>query len=371
MSKEKKVLETILSETDIQINGNHKWDPQINDHKFYKQVITEGSIGLGEAYMNGLWDCEALDEFFYKVLTAKIETKIKKNIKVLSYIFASRFINKQTKERSKQVAYVHYDIGNDLYKNMLDKRLIYSCAYWENAQNIDEAQEAKLNLICRKLQLKPGMRLLDIGCGWGGLAKYAAENFGVSVVGVTLSKEQVIIAKEVNEGLPVEIRLQDYRDVHEQFDRIVSVGMFEHVGHLNYHYFIRLAHENLTEDGIFLLHTIGSSESVSTTDPWINKYIFPNGMLPSIPQIAKAIDGYFVMEDWHNFGLYYDKTCMAWLNNFKNNWPQLQQHYSNEFYRMWTYYLSVSAASFRARNNHLWQIVLTKKNRKGMYLSVR
>jgi cyclopropane-fatty-acyl-phospholipid synthase len=371
MNKSKKIILKLLQDSDIEINGNRAFDPQVKDESFYKKIISKGSIGLGEAYMHGLWECEALDEFFYKILNAEVENKIKKDINTLLYVIGSKIINKQTKEKSKEVAKVHYDIGNNLYKWMLDERMIYSCAYWEHATNLNEAQEAKLELICRKLDLKPGLKLLDIGCGWGGLAKYAAEKYNVSVVGITLSKEQVAIANEVNKNLPVEIRLMDYRDVHEKFDRIVSVGMFEHVGHLNYLNFIKLAHENLTDDGIFLLHTIGTNDGESTTDPWINKYIFPNGKLPSIKQIAKAIEGYFVFEDWHNFGLYYDRTCMEWLKNFKQNWEHIKPDYSETFYRMWVYYLSVSAASFRARNNHLWQIVLTKKNRQSIYHSIR
>jgi cyclopropane-fatty-acyl-phospholipid synthase len=321
--------------------------------------------------MNGWWDCNALDEFFFRVFKKRLDKSVQLNLNTIFHIAKARMFNQQTKSKSMEVAVRHYDIGNDLYQKMLDKRMIYSCAYWENAKDLDEAQERKLDLICRKLKLESGMRLLDIGCGWGGLAQYAAEKYNVSVVGVTLSEQQVVIARKVNKGLPVEIRLQDYRDLHEKFDRIVSVGMFEHVGYKNYRTLMKIVSENLINEGIFLLHTIGGNESVSNTDPWINKYIFPNSMLPSIEQIAKAIEGEFVVEDWHNFGFFYDRTCMEWLKKFEINWPELSKNYDGTFYRMWKYYLSVCAASFRARKNNLWQIVLTKPEKLEPYFSVR
>jgi cyclopropane-fatty-acyl-phospholipid synthase len=371
MRTDKQVIEQMLEKTGIIINGNNPWDLKVNNPLLYKRILSQGSLGLGEAYMEGWWDCTALDEFFFRVFKLKLDKDIPFNWKTFFYMLRARLFNQQTKFKSKEVAMKHYDIGNDIYQKMLDKLMIYSCAYWKNAKDIDEAQEKKLDLICRKLKLEPGMSLLDIGCGWGGLARYAAERYGVLVVGITLSEEQLAIARQVNQGLPVEIRLQDYRDLHEKFDRIVSVGMFEHVGYKNYSTLMKIASENLVDDGIFLLHTIGGNESVNSTDPWINKYIFPNSMLPSIEQIAKAIKGRFIMEDWHNFGVYYDRTCMEWLKKFEEHWPELHKNYDDAFYRMWKYYLCASAASFRARKNNLWQIVLTKQQRLESYISIR
>lgn len=371
MRTDKQVVEQLLEGTGIVIDGDNPWDLKVNNPQLYERILTNGSLGFGEAFMDGWWDCDALDDLFYRILKLKLDERIPFNWKTFFYLLKARVFNQQTKSRSMEVAVKHYDIGNDIYQHMLDKRMVYSCAYWKKAQNIDEAQEAKLDLICKKLKLESGMRLLDIGCGWGGLAQYAAEKYQVSVVGITLSEQQVIIARQVNLGLPVEIRLQDYRDLHEKFDRIVSVGMFEHVGYRNYGALIRAAYESLTDDGIFLLHTIGGNRSVNSTDPWINKYIFPNSMLPSIRQIADAIQGLFIMEDWHNFGSYYDRTCMEWLKKFEESWPELSSIYDETFYRMWKYYLSVSAASFRARKNNLWQIVLTKQQRQEFYQSVR
>jgi len=362
----------LLNEAGINMNGNNPWDIQIYDERFYKRVITQAELGLGESYMDGWWDVEKLDEMIYRIVKADLQNKVKRNLKVALQLSGFYILNMQSRKRAFIIGERHYDLGNDLFECMLDKRMNYSCAYWKDASNLDEAQENKLELICRKLYLEPEMKILDIGCGWGAFAKYAAEKYGVSVVGITVSKEQSKLAAELCKGLPVEIRLQDYRDVNEKFDRIVSIGMFEHVGYKNYRKYFEIAANNLKENGLFLLHTIGEVRSVKSTDLWTHKYIFPNGMLPSIAQIAKAVEGLFVVEDLHNFGADYDKTLMAWFENFNRNWDRLKDKYGERFYRMWKYFLLSSAGAFRARNkNQLWQIVLSKKGVPGGYVSIR
>ena len=318
--KYESLVKELLSLAGIEINGSNPWDIQVHDEKFYKRAVTEVELGLGESYIDGWWDVEKLDEMIYRIIRADLQNKVKSNFKVALQLAGFYLINMQARRRAFIIGERHYDLGNDLFQNMLDKRMNYSCAYWKNASTLDEAQENKLDLICKKLYLKPGMRVLDIGCDWGAFGKYAAEKHGVAVVGITVSKEQVSLGKELCKDLPVEIRLQDYRDVKEKFDRIVSVGMIEHVGYKNYREYFKIAERNLKDDGLFLLHTIGEVRSTKSTDPWTHKYIFPNGMLPSIAQLGKAIEGKFVMEDWHNIGSDYDKTLMAWYNNFKNSW---------------------------------------------------
>lgn len=367
----KTMAQELLAAANITINGSKDEDIVINDDSLYARAISQGSLGLGEAYMDGLWDCRALDQFFDTILSAQLDQKIPKNLNTFVSFLKAKVINLQSPSRAFEVGEKHYDLDNDLFKLMLDKNMIYSCAYWKNADNLDAAQENKLDLICKKLYLKPGMKLLDIGCGWGGLAKFAAQNYGVEVVGITISKEQAEYAQENTKGLPVQIRLQDYRDLNEQFDRIVSVGMFEHVGYKNYKTFMEVTNKLLKDDGLMLLHTIGNNISQFTGDEWINKYIFPNGMLPSINQISDAFEGLFVMEDWHNFGPDYDKTLMAWYNNFIKAWPELKSRYSDRFYRMWTYYLLMCAGTFRSRKIQLWQIVLSKHGVPGGYVSIR
>lgn len=360
-----------MSLAEIEINGTQPWDLQVHNDNFYRRVLTHGSVGLGEAYMDAWWDCEALDQFFCRIVHADLEHKVRGNWKLLLKALAARIVNLQSRGRAFQVGERHYDLGNDLFENMLDKRLVYSCAYWNDARTLDEAQENKLDLICRKIGLKRGMRILDIGCGWASFAKYAAEKYGATVVGITVSKEQLTLGRRLCKGLPVEIRLQDYRDINESFDRVVSVGMFEHVGYKNYETFMRCVHKCLKDDGLFLLHTIGGNESVVAPEPWSHKYIFPNGLLPSIRQIGAAIEGLFVMEDWHNFSVDYDKTLMAWHRNFENSWDKIKSNYDERFYRMWRYFLLSNAGAFRARKNQLWQVILSKSGVRGGYISIR
>ncbi|MCW9054577.1 MAG: cyclopropane fatty acyl phospholipid synthase [Candidatus Pacebacteria bacterium] len=369
MKSEEKGKE-LLAHAGIEVGGNKPWDIQVKDPRFFRRVLAEGPLALGESYMDGWWDAESLDMFFDKVLSAELEKKII-TPSLMLHILRAKFVNLQSPKRAFKVGEEHYDVGNDLYRRMLDSRMVYTCGYWRDANTLDEAQEAKLDLVCRKLGLMKGQRILDIGCGWGSFAKFAAERYGVEVVGITISKEQKNLAEESVKGLPVEIRLQDYREMNEQFDHIVSIGMFEHVGRKNYREYMEVAHRNLKDGGMFLLHTIGGNRSAHTTDPWIEKYIFPGGMLPSITQIGESIEGLFVMEDWHNFGTDYDTTLMHWFKNFDAHWSDIKDHYGERFYRMWKYYLMMSAGSFRSRKNQLWQITLSKGGVRGGYQSVR
>ncbi len=358
--KAKDVIQSLLTEAGVELNGSRPWDIQVHDERAYKRWLTETELGVGESYMDGWWDVKALDEFFNKILRANLEQKIKHNLKTALFILSTRLFNQQTKAKSKIVGREHYDLGNDLFRQMLDKRMIYSSAYWKNAKTLDEAQEAKLDLICRKLALKPGMKVLDIGCGWGGFARFAAEKYGVEVVGVSISKEQIEMGKVLCTGLPVELRFQDYREVKGKFDAVLSIGFIEHVGYKNYHTYMKVVDRCLKEEGISLVHTIGNNTSVTYVNAWTDKYIFPHGMVPSVAQIAKSAEDLFVIEDVENFGPDYDKTLMAWYANFKNAWPQLKDKYGERFYRMWRYFLLSSAGGFRARFNQLWQFVMTK-----------
>jgi len=372
MPKDKAVIQSLLYEAQITLNGSGDSDLQVINPEFYSRVLSDGILGLGESYMDGWWDVKKPDELFYKLINATLQEKVK-TWKIVPHILKAKIFNAGKESKAFEVGVKHYDIGNKLFQKMLDKRMVYSCGYWKDAKNLDEAQEAKLDLICRKLNFKPGMKVLDVGCGWGGFCKYAAENYGVEVVGITISKEQAELAKELCKGLNVDIKLQDYRslDPNIQFDRVVSVGMFEHVGYKNYRIFMHAIHRLLKDDGLFLLHTIGANKSLVATDPWTNKYIFPNAMLPSIQQIGTSIEQFFVMEDWHSFGDYYDTTLMAWFENFNNSWDELKLDYDHRFYRMWKYYLLSCAGAFRARKNQLWQIVLSKEGVPNGYQSIR
>ena len=363
----KQVAQDLLARLDVQINGNRPWDIQVDNPDFFNRVLGGGSLALGESYMDGWWRCEALDQLFDRILSARIDKQVKKEKHILSAILRAKLINAQSKSKAYIIGKRHYDIGNRLFSIMLDKRMNYSCGYWGKATTLDQAQETKLDLICKKLMLKPGMTVLDVGCGWGGFAKWAAEKYDVKVLGITVSQEQVKFADKACKGLDVKIELQDYRDVKETFDRIVSIGMFEHVGSKNYKTFIKMVRRCLKADGLFLLHTIAGNTSVHMVDPWISKYIFPNSMLPSAKQISSATERVLMLEHWHSFGQYYDQTLMAWHHNFTKNWAKVKDMYDKRFYRMWTYYLLSCAASFRSRRNQLWQIVFSRKGIRGGY----
>ncbi|MCX7626942.1 MAG: cyclopropane fatty acyl phospholipid synthase [Methylophilaceae bacterium] len=367
------VIADLLREAGIAINGDAPWDIQVYDEKVYREVLTRGSLGFGRAYMEGLWECAQLDEMFCRLLRADIDSKLIgwARVRLLGEVLRHRLFNLQSPQRAFHVAEKHYDIGNDVFEAMLDSSMSYSCAYWEKAANLEEAQHHKLDMICRKLELRPGERLLEIGCGWGGLARFAAAHYGVEVVGITISKEQQKLAQQRCQGLPVTILLMDYRQLEGLYDKVVSVGMFEHVGPKNYPVYFDTVQRVLKDEGLFLLHTIGSWKTTSKTDAWIDQYIFPNGKLPSAREIVQVLENRFLIEDWHNFGQDYDRTLMAWWQNFDRAWPRLRSKYDEVFYRMWKYYLMSCAGFFRSRQGQLWQIVLSKRTRTTVYRSKR
>jgi cyclopropane-fatty-acyl-phospholipid synthase len=364
------VINRHLISCGVAINGLDPGDIIVHDDRFYNRGLFNGSLGLGESYMDGWWDCSALDIFFTKILSHEIYLKMRISVPEVM-AFLTGYLTNLAKSQAYHIGKAHYDLGNDFYQTMLGNNLVYSCGYWRNAASLEEAQVAKFDLVCRKLGLRKGQKVLDIGCGWGGFARYAATNYGVSVTGITVSHEQERLAREMNRGLPVEIRYQDFREVKEVFDHIVSIGMFEHVGYKNYREYLAVVRRSLANDGLFLLHTIGSPSTTINQEPWIAKYIFPNSKLPSLKQISQAIEGLFVLEDLENFGVDYDRTLMAWHHNFETHWPEFRQTYDERFYRMWRYYLLMCAGAFRARHLQLWQIVLSPRGVPGGYRSIR
>lgn len=355
-----------LEEADIRLDGSRPWDMRLNGKGALKAVLARGSLGLGEAYMDGLWDADRLDIFFERALRARLDEKIRPASLLLSALRA-RFFNLQTIARAFEVGRRHYDLGNDFYAAMLDERMTYTCGYWRAARDLEAAQEAKLDLICQKLDLRPGMRLLDIGCGWGSLLSFAAEHYGVVGVGITISAEQADWCRRRHAHMPIDFRMQDYRHLNGRFDRIASVGMFEHVGRRNHADYLRVAHHCLKEDGLFLLHTIVKNRTETMPDPWIDRYIFPNGDLPSLSAISRAAEPFFVVEDMHNFGADYDRTLMAWHDRFEASWPRFSARLGERFHRMWRYYLLSCAGAFRARSIQLQQLVLSRSGVPGGY----
>lgn len=361
-----RAYERLLASAGITVNGPETWDMQVTNERLWARIAVGGSLAVGEAYVDGWWDARRLDAFFARLVRARVDRRVFNPAKILAGVRAAA-ANLQRITRARRVAKVHYDLGNDFYAAMLGPGMVYSCAHWARAETLEEAQRDKLELVCSKLGLEPGMRVLDVGCGWGGFARHAAERYGVSVVGVTISPEQARLARDLCRGLPVEVLLADYREVSGRFDRLVSIGMFEHVGRKNYRRFMRLARERLVNDGLMLLHTIGRNEPGSGVDPWVTRYIFPNSEIPTLRRMVAAIDGELHLEDWHNFGADYDRTLMAWYANFRSAWPRFAERYGPRFERLWTYYLLMFAGVFRGRGLDLWQLVLSPHGVAGGY----
>nr|XP_018910011.1 PREDICTED: uncharacterized protein LOC109039113 [Bemisia tabaci] len=388
------IFQDVLSkQADIQLNGARPWDPKILHPDCYERCIRDGSLGFGESYMDGWWECEQLDGFCYRVLKARLDEFQPHSIHDVIKMIYDRFFNPrantvikhlpirmndiinvlsvklfnlQTKSLAWKVNELHYNLGNDLFVRMLGPHMQYSCGYWRNATTFEESEENKVRLICEKLHLEPGMRVLDIGCGFGGLAAYMARNYDVSVTGITLSKEQARFAREHCKGLDVTILLRDYRDLEGQFDRVVSVEMIEHVGPKNYANFFDVVDRCLGPDGIFVLHVISSNRTVEKHDDWFDKYLFPNGCFPSLKQLAEASEPFFVVEDLHNIGADFDKTMMAWCERFVDAWPEISQSYDERFKRMFIYYLNCAAGGFRARRVQVWHVVFSRGREGGL-----
>lgn len=352
-------IESLLNQADIRIDRHLPWDITVHDDRFFTTVLSHGALGLGDSYTDGWWDCEDLSQLFERMLAAHLDQRISIDWAIVVTYLKARIANRQAKSRSGDNVHRHYDLGNDLYRNMLGRWMLYSAANWEHASCLDEAGEAKLEFVCQRLNLQRGQRVLDIGCGWGGFEKYAACKYGVHVIGITLSPEQATVARETCGDLPVEIRLQDYRDLEGSFDHVVSLGMFEHVGYKNYRRYMEIVRRCLKPGGLFFLNTIGTNESGCCVNPWVDKYIFPGGVLPSIAQIGEAVEGLFLVEELQDWRDFYDKTLIAWFNNFHSNWSKLKSRYSEKFYRTWKYYLLSSAGAFRSRAIQDWEIVLS------------
>jgi cyclopropane-fatty-acyl-phospholipid synthase len=371
-------LQSLLALADIQINGNRPWDIQLHDDRFFRRVLANPSLGLGESYMDGWWDCERVDELFYKILSARLDEHVRNHPKLLFHRFMSKIVNLQTRKRSKKVAEKHYAFSTDVFMSFLDPYNQYTCGYFKDTDDLNRAQEQKLDLICKKLQLEPGDQVLDIGCGWGGFAKFASERYECHVTGISISTEQVHYAREFCKGHNVIIVESDYRDLptdanRQRFDKVLICGMIEHVGYKNYRVLMQVVRHCLKDTGLFLLQTIGRNISATgiAVNRWLDKYIFPNSMVPSLKQLTSAVEGVFVIEDLHNFRAHYDKTLMAWSRNFEQNWGRIKASYDDRFYRMWQYYFLSCAGAFRAMDTQLWQIVFSKNGIPGGYQSVR
>jgi len=359
VGRAERTVRGLLEAADVRVGGSRPHDIQVHDPDFYVRVLRDGRLGLGESYVDGQWDTGALDELTARLIRAG-GRRPALGWRSALHGAAARVWNLQTGVRARRSVERHYDLGNDLYQAMLGETLVYTCAYWKWAGDLDEAQRAKLDLICRKLGLQPGMTVLDLGCGWGTFARYAAKTYGARVTGYTVSREQVALGTELCRGLPVELHLADYRAASGTYDAVVSVGLLEHVGPRNHRIYMETVDRCLRPGGVAFVHAIGSNRSQVLIDAWFHRYVFPNAAIPSLAQITAAMDGMFVPEDVHNIGPHYDRTLLAWSRNFERAWPRLRARYGERFRRTWRYYLLSSAGAFRARFMQLYQIVMTR-----------
>jgi cyclopropane-fatty-acyl-phospholipid synthase len=370
-------LQAIAAAADVRFDGLRPWDLRVHDPNLFADLLRRGSLALGEGYVAGRWDCHQLDELISRLLQARANRPLSRRAwaAMAWERLLDRVSNPQSLMRSFRVGRQHYDIDHRVYRATLDPRLVYSCGYWHGVDSLEEAQLQKLERICRKLQLQPGQRLLDVGCGWGALAAHAAEHHGVQVTGITVSAAQYLWIRERYGHLPIQVELCDYRSLPglltQRYERIASVGMFEHVGPRNHAAFFRCMAELMDADGLLLLHTIGHGARVGGTDPWIDAYVFPGGRLPSAPELCVSSVPHLRLEDWENFGGDYVRTLLAWWQNFAGNWPHLESELGDSFYRFWRYYLLSCAGYFRSGQGQLWQLVMSRPDSPPVYRSVR
>jgi cyclopropane-fatty-acyl-phospholipid synthase len=353
------VAEKILERADVHVDGRRPWDIRVHDARAFGRALFGGSIGLGEAYLDGWWSCADLEELAHRVARARLEEIAEKLPGGLSLRVWSRLHNRQSRRRATQVTKAHYDLGNDFFLAFLGPKKSYSCGYFAGTDDLAEAQEKKIDLVCQKLGLRAGEHLLDVGGGWGELARHAASRYGVRVTSINISAAQMQFAREYCRGLDVEVVGCDYRDIRGRFDKIAAVAMFTHVGQGNYRKFMTSIYRALAPGGVFVMDGIWGNISMTHIDAWMDKYIFPNAMLPSGAQTFAAFEGLFVAEDLHNFGPHYVKTLRAWNDNLQRAWPQLARRYDERVRRIFEYYFLMSAGYFRARTVQNWQLVLT------------
>ena len=360
----KKMLADSLRNHGVLFNGQNPWDPQIHNEKVFNRILEQGYLGVGESFMDEDWDVERLDELVARVHSNDVGWENIFSSGLFLHWLKSKIFNMQKGEKAYDVGQKHYDLGNDLYEVMLDKRMIYTCGYWEEGDDLVSAQEKKMDMIIEQLDLREGDHVLDIGCGWGGLMKYMTQKKNISCVGLTVSKEQAVYARKKCDGLPIEIIVEDYNKYvpEKSFDKIVSIEMIEAVGQKNFRIYMKKVHSWLVPQGRFFLQSIGSTAPKTVSDPWLDKYIFPNGILPSKSQLEKSMKGLFDVMQWQNIGKHYDPTLMAWWNNFVKGYELLDhKKYDKRFYRMWKYYLQSCAGGFRSGNWEDWQILLMRK----------
>jgi cyclopropane-fatty-acyl-phospholipid synthase len=335
---------------------------EFSSRRAVMKLLSSPTLGFGECYSQGLIEVHGDFPAFVNEVTAAITRKRSNRFILPRLQSALQALRRNSPGRSKHNAHHHYDLGNDFYRMWLDERLVYTCAYYDSpGATLAEAQVAKLDHVCRKLDLKPGQTVVEAGSGWGALAMHMAEYYGVEVRAYNVSRAQVDWAREQAAARGLDSRLQfnlgDYRSIAQRCDRFVSVGMLEHVGRANYRALGELIERCLKPEGLALIHTIGRNQP-RPTDAWIRKYIFPGGHIPSLGEMMAVFEpNRFSVLDVENLRLHYARTCADWLANFETVAEKVSEMYSEEFTRMWRLYLAGSSAGFQFGTLQLYQVV--------------
>lgn len=375
MASVKCIVVDLLSRAGVGVDGRQPWDLRVLDDRFYGRVAAQASLGFGDSYVDGWWECPRIDELIHRLLSHDLEAELGTDLGVRLQLLKAKLWNLQAPSRSPAVA-AHYDLGNEFFERVLGKTVMYSCAYWRRAGDLDAAQLAKIELVANKLDVVAGDHVVDLGCGWGALAEHLATTRGCRVTAVTISPAQASYVRRRCAGLPVDVIEADYRDPRVvaagPYDKIACVGMMEHVGRKNYRSFLALCARLVKRDGLCLVHTIGTSVTTDVTDPWIERRIFPGSVLPSVVDVARAAEGQLTLEDWHSLGADYDRTLLAWHDNFAAYAASGELRRGERFERTWRYYLLSFAGCFRTRRTiQLWQMVFSRDGKQGGYASIR
>lgn len=354
------LLEPLLARAGVKVDGKEPWDIQVADQRFFRTVLTQGSLGLGEAYLRGWWTCNDLEELSYRLIRSGLyKTSLLLPQPVLANLLHAT-INQQSKEKSLRVAVQHYSLGNDVFLDFLGRHHLYSCGYFKDTDDLDVAQRQKLEKVCRLLDLRPGDRVLDVGGGWGEFARYAATQHGCEVTSINIADEQIKFAREYCKDASVEIRRCDYRDVTGRFDKIVVMAMLTHVGYKNYRGFMEVMDRCLEPGGLMLVESVGGHKSRKDCEPWINRYIFPGGVVPSLEQFDRAVAGLFARKALDEFGSSYVHTLRAWHRNFVQAWPAHRSRYDDRMRLMFEYFFLTVAGAFRAGYLLHWHLLFQK-----------
>ncbi len=353
------LVERALRRADVRIDGDRPHDIRVLDPRFYGDVLRRGSLGFGECYVRRWWDADDVEELAFRLIRSGVYS-LSSAVPGLPRDLRDMFANQQTRRLATRVADEHYSMGNDVFFAFLGGVRNYSCGIFDGDADLDAAQTRKLAKISSLLDLRPGERLLDVGGGWGELSRHAAAAHGCEVTHVNLSDEQIRHASALCTDLSVRVEKRDWRDVEGRFDKIAVIAMLTHVGPKNYRRFMQRMHDRLEPGGLMLIETVGTRHAAVRCEAWLDKYIFPGGVVPTRRQILGAADGLFDETRFESSGEHYVQTLRCWQENFERNWTDLSSRYDEERRRIFNYFFQSIGGAFRAGYVDHWHILLRR-----------